>query len=150
MGTGTTIEELDRRFAIAGIAGVVEGSGGRPKVRITAPEASAEIYLHGAQVTSWKPAGAEEVIFLSEHARWEDGHAIRGGIPICFPWFRAKADDPNAPAHGFVRTKAWLLESITRNGDAVTVNMTTGSDQAPENGGPANSGSFTVSPAEAS
>src|SRR5271165_5788606 len=130
MGTGTTIEELDRRFAIAGIAQVMAGNGGMPKVRITSPAASAEIYLHGAQVTSWKPAGAEEVIFLSEHSRWEDGHAIRGGIPICFPWFRAKMDDPKAPPHGFVRTKAWSLESITSDGDAVTVSMSTGSDES--------------------
>jgi glucose-6-phosphate 1-epimerase len=130
MGTTTTIEELNRRFAIAGTAQVVAGNGGLPKVRINSSAASAEIYLHGAQVTSWKPAGAEEVIFLSEHSRWEDGRAIRGGIPICFPWFRAKADDPSAPAHGFVRTKAWQLESIARDGDAVTVNMSTASDES--------------------
>jgi glucose-6-phosphate 1-epimerase len=124
-----TIEELDRRFAIAGIAHVVTGNGGLPKVRITSPAASAEIYLHGAQVTCWRPAGAEEVLFLSEHAVWEDGHAIRGGIPVCFPWFRAKGDAPRAPAHGFVRTKAWQLESIARAGDAVAVTMSTGSDE---------------------
>ncbi len=129
MGTGTTIEELDRRFAITGIAEVVTGNGGLPKVRITSAAASAEIYLHGAQVTSWRPADAEEALFLSEHSLWEDGHAIRGGIPICFPWFRAKADDPRAPAHGFVRTKAWELKSIARDGDAVTVSMSTGSDE---------------------
>lgn len=130
MGTGNTIEDLDRRFAIAGIAQVVAGNGGLPKVSINSPAASAEIYLHGAQVTSWKPAGAEEVIFLSEQSHWEDGRAIRGGIPICFPWFRAKADDPKAPAHGFVRTKAWQLESVTRDDDAVTVSMSTGSDES--------------------
>jgi glucose-6-phosphate 1-epimerase len=130
MGTATTIEELNHRFVIAGIAQVVAGNGGLAKVRINSPAASAEIYLHGAQVTSWKPAGAEEVIFLSEHSRWEDGRAIRGGIPICFPWFRAKADDPKAPAHGFVRTKAWQLESITRDGGAVTVTMSTASDES--------------------
>jgi glucose-6-phosphate 1-epimerase len=128
MGTGTTIEELDGRFAITGIAHVVAGNGGLPKVRVTSPLASAEMYLHGAQVTSWRPAGAEEVLFLSAHALWQDGYAIRGGVPICFPWFRAKADDPHAPAHGFVRTKAWQLESIARDGDAVTVSMSTESD----------------------
>ena len=57
-------------------------------------------------------AGAEEVIFLSRHAQWEPGRAIRGGIPVCFPWFRNKADDPKAPSHGFVRTKAWQLDSV--------------------------------------
>jgi len=128
MVTDPTIDELNRRFAIASVAQVVSGNGGLPKVRVTTPEGTGEMYLHGAQVTSWKPAGAEEVIFLSQRAQWHEGIAIRGGIPICFPWFRAKADDPRAPAHGFVRTRAWQLESITRHDGAVSVAMATASD----------------------
>ena len=93
------------------------------------------MYLHGAHVTSWKPAGGEEVLFLSSQSRWEDGRAIRGGVPICFPWFGDKADDPKAPAHGFVRTKAWQIESIAQAGSAVTVSMFTESDEIPRNGG---------------
>jgi glucose-6-phosphate 1-epimerase len=117
------------RFEIQGIANVVEGNGGLQKVCITSPGAVGEMYLHGAHVTSWKPAGREEVFFLSSLSRWEHDRAIRGGIPICFPWFGGKADDPNAPAHGFVRTKAWQLESIAQAGDAVTVSMFTESDE---------------------
>ena len=117
------------RFEIPGIANVVEGNGGLQKVRITSLGAAGEMYLHGAHVTSWKPAGREEVFFLSSKSRWEDERAIRGGIPICFPWFGGKADDPNAPAHGFVRTKAWQLESIAQAGDAVTVSMFTESNE---------------------
>ena len=124
------IAESDRRFEIPGIAQVVEGNGGLPKVRITSPEAVGEMYLHGAHVTSWKPAGGEEVLFLSAQSRWENGRAIRGGVPICFPWFGDKADDPKAPAHGFVRTKAWQLESIAQAGEAVTVSMFTESDES--------------------
>jgi glucose-6-phosphate 1-epimerase len=86
------------------------------------------MHLHGAQVTSWKPAGAEDVIFLSPCARWAEGQAIRGGIPVCFPWFRAKPDDPQAPAHGFIRTRMWPLESVENNGDSITVSMSTESD----------------------
>jgi len=123
------IEELNHRFAIDGIAQIVAGQGGLPKVRIATPQAEAEMYLHGAQVTSWKPAGVEEVLFLSNHAQWHEGIAIRGGIPLCFPWFRGKADDPKAPSHGFVRTKAWQLESITREDDSVVVAMWTASDE---------------------
>jgi glucose-6-phosphate 1-epimerase len=108
---------------------VVEGNGGLPKVRITTPATVAEMYLHGAHVTSWKPTGAKEVLFISSKSRWADGHAIRGGVPICFPWFRAKADDPKAPSHGFLRTKAWQIESIESDGDVVTVSMFTVSDE---------------------
>jgi glucose-6-phosphate 1-epimerase len=125
------IDELNRRFGIAGVAQVVAGNGGLPVIRVATPAASAEIYLHGAQVTAWRPAGAEEVIFVSERSHWEDGRAIRGGIPICFPWFRAKADDAKAPAHGFVRTREWPLESITaeENGN-VSVVCSTESDES--------------------
>jgi glucose-6-phosphate 1-epimerase len=114
---------------IPGTASVVQGNGGLQKVRITSREASGEMYLHGAHITSWKPTDREEALFVSSKSLWEDGRAIRGGVPICFPWFGGKADDPNAPAHGFVRTKAWRLESIAQIGDAVTVSMFTESDE---------------------
>ncbi|MGD0964216.1 MAG: D-hexose-6-phosphate mutarotase [Candidatus Acidiferrales bacterium] len=119
----------DRRFELPGTAHIVEGNGGLTKVRITSAKAVGEVYLLGANVTSWKPAGREEVLFVSSQSRWEDGRAIRGGVPICFPWFGGKADDPKAPAHGFVRTKAWQLESIARVGDAVRVSLFTESGE---------------------
>jgi glucose-6-phosphate 1-epimerase len=124
------IEELNRRFGIAGAAQVTAGNGGLPRVCVSTAAATAEIYLHGAQITSWRPAGTEDVIFLSQQSQWEPGRAIRGGIPVCFPWFRNKADDPKAPSHGFVRTKAWQLDSVERKGEAVAVSLSTWSDQA--------------------
>jgi len=131
------IPELDHRFELPGTAQVVEGNGGLSKVRITCPEAVGEMYLHGAHVTSWKPVGGEEVLFLSSQSRWAQGHAIRGGVPVCFPWFGGKADDPTAPAHGFVRTRAWQLESIAQVGGAVTVSMFTESDEGTKRWWPA-------------
>jgi glucose-6-phosphate 1-epimerase len=124
----STIEELDRRFGIPGTASVCEGNGGLPRIRIAGSQAEGEMYLHGAQVTSWKPAGGDEVLFLSTTSRWQEGQAIRGGIPICFPWFRAKADDPRAPSHGFVRTRSWQIESIVEDNSGVGVTMSTESD----------------------
>jgi glucose-6-phosphate 1-epimerase len=110
-------------------ASVVIGNGGLQKVRIASPAAAGEMYLHGAHVTSWKPAGREEILFLSTQSRWEDGRAIRGGVPVCFPWFGDKADDPKAPAHGVVRTKLWQLDSITQLNDGIRVGMFTESDE---------------------
>jgi glucose-6-phosphate 1-epimerase len=123
------IEELNKRFSIDGVASITAGNGGLPRVSITAPAATAEVYLHGAHLTSWYPTGAEEVIFLSKQSLWAPGHAIRGGIPVCFPWFRNKGDDPKAPAHGFVRTKAWELDSVEKVGDGVRVSLSTGNDE---------------------
>jgi glucose-6-phosphate 1-epimerase len=124
------VAELSQRFAIPGVAEIEEGRGGLPKVVITTAEAMGEIYLHGSQVTSWRPAGAEEVIFLSAHSKFAAGSAIRGGIPVCFPWFRNKLDDPKAPSHGVVRTKAWTLDSIDRAKHTVTVTFSTASDDS--------------------
>jgi glucose-6-phosphate 1-epimerase len=124
------IEALNESFAIGEIAQVIAGSGGLPKVEIASPAAAGEIYLHGAQVTSWRPEGHDEVLFLSQHSRWEEGRAIRGGIPVCFPWFRGKADDPKAPAHGFARTRSWKLKSVMQQADNVVVTMVTESDEA--------------------
>jgi glucose-6-phosphate 1-epimerase len=131
------IAESKRRFEIPGIAQIIEGNGGLPKVRITSPEVAGEMYLHGAHLTSWKPVGGAEVLFLSSQSRWEHGRAIRGGVPICFPWFGGKADDPTAPAHGFVRTKSWQLESIAQAAGAVTVSMFTESDEGTQRWWPA-------------
>jgi glucose-6-phosphate 1-epimerase len=120
--------ELNRRFGIEGVAAVVEGNGGLPKVRVVGSGAIGEMYLHGAQVMSWRPQSAQEVFYVSQRARWEDGRAIRGGVPICFPWFGGRAGDPDAPAHGFARASAWELESIERDKSVVTVTMTMNSD----------------------
>src|SRR5271169_6326221 len=124
-----TIAELDRRFGIPGIAHVLEGNGGLAKVRITSSAAVGEMYLHGAHVTSWQPAGADEVFFISSKSRWQDGVAIRGGVPVCFPWFGDKSDNPKAPAHGFVRTKSWQLDALALSAEGVVVTMSTGSDE---------------------
>lgn len=126
----SSVRDPDRHLEIPGVAEVVEGNGGLRKVQITSPACVGEIYLHGAHITSWRPAGEEEVLFLSRQSRWEDGHAIRGGIPICFPWFAHKADNPEAPDHGFVRTKAWQLDSIADVAGTIIVSMSTESDEA--------------------
>lgn len=118
-------EALQDRHGLPGLAEIVTGQGGLTKVRITAPAAHGEIYLHGAHITSWRPAGSEEVLFLSQHSRWQPDQAIRGGIPICFPWFRSKDGDPAAPKHGFVRTTAWQLDSVQPSGDGVRVALST-------------------------
>ena len=109
-------------------ARIVTGVGGLQLVKIESPVAEGEMYFHGGQVMSWKPAGADEVIFVSRQARWEPGRAIRGGAPICFPWFGAHPSDARAPAHGCVRIKAWQLDAITETDGVVTVSMSTGSD----------------------
>jgi len=122
-----TIAAFNRQFGIPGIATVSAGHGGLPRVLISSPHARGEMYLHGGHVSSWTQAGARGALYCSPSAVWHDGLAIRGGVPVCFPWFGDNAANPAAPAHGFVRTKAWILQSIASVNDNVAVSMFTGS-----------------------
>jgi glucose-6-phosphate 1-epimerase len=109
---------------------LLPGNGGLPKLQIRCPQVDGEIYLHGAHITSWKPAGAREVIWVSEKSTWESGKPIRGGVPICFPWFGPKKDDPSAPAHGFARLREWRLDAVTAEQDAIAVALSLNSDNS--------------------
>lgn len=90
------------------------GAGGLPRLRLeTAQGATAELYLHGAQLTSWRPAGGDERLFLSERSAFAAGSAIRGGVPVIFPQFAAEGP---LPRHGFARTRAWQIEQAGAQG----------------------------------
>ena len=73
------------------------GRGGLPRLVIRNPLAEAEIYLHGATVTHYQPAGQKPVLFVSGKSAFEPGKAIRGGAPICWPWFGPHPTDPSQP-----------------------------------------------------
>jgi glucose-6-phosphate 1-epimerase len=124
------LSTLNDRFALPGLATITAGHGGLARVSITTPQCEGELYLLGGQVTRWKPTGQQEVLWLSRHSVYKVGKAIRGGIPVCFPWFGAKADDPKAPSHGFVRTREWELESVASEADAVIATLLTRSDSS--------------------
>jgi len=99
-----------------------------PKVVLAHPSgSSADIYLNGAHVTSWIPAGGHEMLFLSEAAVFDRGKAIRGGIPVIFPQF---ADSGPLPKHGWLRTAAWTIgDSVpAEDGSSVTL-VTSTTDQ---------------------
>lgn len=78
---------------------------GLPAVRVETPAASGLVYLQGAHVAAFRPAGGKGVLWMSENAVYAKGKALRGGVPICFPWFGAHAEQPQFPAHGFARTR---------------------------------------------
>ena len=79
------------------------------KFTVDRPEARGEVYLQGAHVTRWIPAAQRPVIFLSPNSAFAPGRAIRGGIPVVFPWFGPHPSDPQAPQHGYARTRPWLF-----------------------------------------
>jgi glucose-6-phosphate 1-epimerase len=103
-----TLAELTEHFAIPGQLAFDEHDG-LPRAQVTLASAAATIYLHGAHLTHWQPTGADPVIFLSAQSDFAPGKAIRGGIPICFPWFGPRSDGGPGPSHGFARLQEWEL-----------------------------------------
>ena len=104
--------ELASRFRIAGTVEFAETADGLVKALVSRGGMTGEVFLQGAQVTTWQPAGARPVIFLGSHTNLAPGKAIRGGIPIIFPWFGPHPTDPNAPQHGFARAAPWQLDRV--------------------------------------
>lgn len=98
---------------------VGEGRGGLPVVRVVIPSCTAEAYLHGGQLTAWRPAGQEPVVWLSERSHFLEGSAIRGGVPICFPWFGSGSDGRHYPPHGVARLSPWQLVKVTPVADSI-------------------------------
>lgn len=103
------IAALNREF---GIAGQLEFSGetdGMIFARIANAHAQAAVALQGAHIMSFQPGGERPVIWMSPVARLTPGKSLRGGVPICWPWFGAHASEAGFPAHGFARTVPWRV-----------------------------------------
>jgi glucose-6-phosphate 1-epimerase len=104
----------------------ITGKGGIPFVEIYNQHASALISLQGAHLLSWIPRGEEDVIWLSGDAKFAAGKSVRGGIPVCWPWFGAHETNPDFPAHGFARTTPWQVITTEAMSDGSTrINFTT-------------------------
>src|SRR3978361_1515284 len=91
------IQTLTDNFGLPGVLTFDETDGGLARARITTPACTAELYLQGAHLAQWQPAGHGPVLFLSERSLFAPGKAIRGGVPIIFPWFGARTASPESP-----------------------------------------------------
>lgn len=89
---------------------VEEPTQGYPIFVINHPAAKARVALHGAHVMEWQPASqTQPVLYMSPDALLEHGKPIRGGIPVCWPWFGGHPTDATKPMHGFARILPWEL-----------------------------------------
>ena len=91
----------------------------QPVIVINHPLFNAQILLQGAQLIQFTPKGEQPWLWLSPLANFDKGMAVRGGIPICFPWFGVHEEDNKKPKHGFLRQEAWTLTALTSHDDKV-------------------------------
>ena len=106
----------------------VEIEHGFTYIEINNARAHATISTYSGQVLSYRPKGqAHDLLFVSDKAYYEDGKAIKGGIPVCWPWFGPDPDDQGRPAHGFVRNRQWQVaasESLADGSTRVVMSLT--------------------------
>jgi glucose-6-phosphate 1-epimerase len=107
------LRSLNKKYGIAGKLEFTSGQGGLPAAIITNEFAKAAVSLYGAHVLNYQPKGQEEVLWMSSQSTFEEGSPIRGGIPVCFPWFGPHASDSQKPQHGFARLQMWKVEETT-------------------------------------
>jgi glucose-6-phosphate 1-epimerase len=110
-----------QQWEIPGHVTFARGNGNLPKIDITSDRSTAEIYLHGAHVTGFGKNDEPPLLFMSARSLFAPGQPIRGGVPICFPWF---GNRDNEPSHGFARVSEWqLVKTSCTPGGAVTLTL---------------------------
>ena len=114
------LPDLNHRFGKDGHLSFKKGPGGLAIAEISNHHASATIFLQGGHLASWTPRSQQPVIWLSPMAQFGKGRPIRGGIPICWPWFASHPTKPDFPFHGPARTSLWEVAETAVLDDGAT------------------------------
>jgi glucose-6-phosphate 1-epimerase len=122
------IATLNEHFGVPG-ALTFEDHAGLTRAQIKTPACEATVYLHGAHITHWQPTGQKPVLFLSGQSNFAPDKAIRGGIPVCFPWFGPRTPEitgatTEGPMHGFARIQSWEIAFAALAGDTLHLTLT--------------------------
>jgi glucose-6-phosphate 1-epimerase len=126
------IEQLNTQHGIADQLQFIDGNGGFPNIAIDNGKAKALISVYGGQILSYQPANEpEDLLFLSTKAYFQQGKAIRGGTPICWPWFGPDPEGLGRPSHGFVRNRLWMVKE-TKTGQDGDIRVSLGLVNTPD------------------
>jgi len=117
----TIAQQLGTQFGIRGQLNFNEDSSGLIVAKVSNAQATASLCLQGAHLMTWQPKSqAVPVVWLSRDAKLAAGKSIRGGAPVCWPWFGAHASESGFPGHGFARTVPWRMVESGKEPDGAT------------------------------
>ncbi|GAB5605064.1 D-hexose-6-phosphate mutarotase [Sideroxyarcus sp. TK5] len=114
------LHSLNRQHAIENHVQLREIADGVIIAEVANQHALANIALQGAHIATFQPRGEEPVLWLSPNAKFAPGKSIRGGVPLCWPWFGPHKTDSKLPGHGFARTVPWELLETKAHSDGST------------------------------
>ena len=116
-----TPDQLNAQFGIAGQLRFGEGPGGLTFAHIDNGQGEALLCLQGAHLVSWRPKDqVEPVVWVSDFAKYAAGKSIRGGVPVCWPWFGPHKSESSFPGHGYARTVPWAVTGSAAGADGAT------------------------------
>lgn len=118
-------QQLNQQFGITGQLSFRDDASGLVVAEFANKFATASLCLQGAHLISWQPKSqAKPVVWVSRDAKMAPGKSIRGGAPVCWPWFGAHATEASLPGHGYARTVPWnVIESGTEPNGATRLTL---------------------------
>jgi len=118
------LNNLNAQFSIPGSLSLIQLDNQFIAINVTNRFADAQICLYGAQIISYTLKNKVDILWLSPTSFFTEGKAIRGGIPVCFPWFGPHPSDQTKPQHGFGRILNWeLVETRLTSEDETEVKL---------------------------
>jgi len=118
------ITKMEEKFGVKGEIGFSKPENNLLFLTVSNKFAEADICLYGANITSFRPHNSKDILWMSSESSFEVGKPIRGGIPICFPWFGPHKTDSSKPQHGFARLMYWnLVETANTSGGETLVRL---------------------------
>lgn len=123
-------EHYEDKFTVKGVTFSIKDS--LTMIEVDNEFARATITTHGGCVLSYIPKSGssanEDILWVSPTALFNGKKPVRGGVPVCWPWFGAHPNE-DGPAHGFVRNKTWELKAVKKLPNGSTeITMSTSSD----------------------
>jgi D-hexose-6-phosphate mutarotase len=125
----TDVAELNKSFGIEGELGFCDMQG-QPIAWLKNDACAATVALMGGQMLSWHPNGQEEVLWVSDTRPKSPDQPLRGGVPVCWPWFGPHPRDQALPNHGFVRTRPWAVTASFRDTQSTELTLKTATTPA--------------------
>lgn len=125
----TSLDELNALFSLGDQIQFIDGPGDFTYVQLETVHGSALISLYGGHVMRYQPQDEAPVLWMSSESQYDAGKAIRGGIPVCWPWFGPHPADKTKPNHGFARISEWhVFATRVIDQDTVQVRLALNSD----------------------
>ncbi|MBQ4834056.1 D-hexose-6-phosphate mutarotase [Pseudoalteromonas sp. MMG010] len=97
-------------------------ASGLEYINVESDLCSAKIFLQGAHISEFIPKGNKPLLWVSSDETFEQGTSIRGGIPVCWPWF-GNHENSEFPAHGFARTSVWQADEVHESNNEISVSL---------------------------